>query len=157
MSNDGSVGGLSASIGGGSVVSKCGVTASLRGGLVGGLSAYIDSQVSNCFTRGSINGISVDEWAGLGGFVYQAYSESYINKCYAAMCINDYAENSSVGGFAAYKDNDAIISGCYYDSDISGQSDTGRGTPKTTAEMQDQATYIDWDFDNIWTMKQGYQ
>ena len=45
-----------------------------------------------------------------------------------------------------------VFTSCYYDSDTSGQSDSNKGTPKSTAEMKSQATYSGWDFDNVWGM-----
>ena len=59
----------------------------------------------------------------------------------------------------------------FYDNAISGQSDTGKGTGKTTAEMKKLATFTDtattglstsWDFNSIWnidtsgTINDGY-
>ena len=47
----------------------------------------------------------------------------------------------------------------FYNNAISGQSDTGKGTGKTTAEMKKLATFTDtattglstsWDYNNIW-------
>ena len=37
-----------------------------------------------------------------------------------------------------------------YDQETSGQSDTGKGEPRTTAEMKTQSTYTDWDFEAVW-------
>lgn len=43
-----------------------------------------------------------------------------------------------------------VVANSYYDSQTSGKSDTGKGTPKTTAEMRRQATFEGWDFVNTW-------
>ena len=63
------------------------------------------------------------------------------------------------------------ITDSFYDTTTSGQSDTGKGTGKTTAEMKTLATFTDtattglstsWDFDTIWnidntsTINNGY-
>ncbi|MCX5681328.1 MAG: hypothetical protein NT079_03505 [Candidatus Omnitrophica bacterium] len=55
----------------------------------------------------------------------------------------------NVGGFAG--DNTSAITGCYYDSDTSGQPDS-YATPKTTAQMMKEATFLasSWDFASIW-------
>ena len=55
-----------------------------------------------------------------------------------------------VGGLVGNNYNE-ITSG-YYDSETSGQSDEGKGEPKTTAEMKQQSTYTGWDFENIWAI-----
>ena len=42
------------------------------------------------------------------------------------------------------------INNSFYDATTSGQSDTGKGIGKTTAEMKTEATFTNWDFDTIW-------
>lgn len=49
----------------------------------------------------------------------------------------------------------------YYDKDISGEESFGReGEGKTTAEMKQKSTFVDWDFENVWgindTINNGY-
>jgi|GEM_PF-1892670 hypothetical protein len=44
---------------------------------------------------------------------------------------------------------------CYYDTDTSGQNDTGTGEPRTTTEMKALNTFINWDFDAIWNLNSG--
>jgi len=45
--------------------------------------------------------------------------------------------------------NTGTVSGSYYDSEVSGQSDA-IGTSKSTADMKLQSTFTDWIFTNIW-------
>jgi hypothetical protein len=47
------------------------------------------------------------------------------------------------------------IIACYYDTQTSGQSDTGKGTPQTTTEMKSQATFQNWDFASLWNINAG--
>ncbi|MCL2844361.1 MAG: hypothetical protein FWE23_02785 [Chitinivibrionia bacterium] len=43
------------------------------------------------------------------------------------------------------------ITNSFFDSEITEQSDNdGRGIPRTTAQMRQQATFIGWDFNDIW-------
>lgn len=44
----------------------------------------------------------------------------------------------------------------YYDSQVSGLSDTGKGEPRTTAEMKTQSTFENWDFGGIWILLNDY-
>ena len=53
----------------------------------------------------------------------------------------------------------------FYDNAISGQSDRGKGTGKTTVEMKKLATFTDtattgistsWDFNSIWNIRHNY-
>ena len=54
------------------------------------------------------------------------------------------------------------ITDSFYDKATSGQSDSGKGTGKTTAQMKTKATFTNWDFDTIWdidtsgTINDGY-
>ena len=41
-----------------------------------------------------------------------------------------------------------------YDSQTTGQSDTGKGIPQTTSEMKISTTFSNWDFENVWGIQQ---
>ncbi|MDD4804465.1 MAG: InlB B-repeat-containing protein, partial [Candidatus Pacebacteria bacterium] len=43
----------------------------------------------------------------------------------------------------------------YWDTQTSGTTTSAKGTGKTTAEMQTQSTFSEWDFTNVWVMN-GY-
>jgi len=47
------------------------------------------------------------------------------------------------------------IHNSYWDIETSGQSSSDGGEGKTTAEMKQQATFIGWDFTNIWDIIEG--
>ena len=47
------------------------------------------------------------------------------------------------------------IHNSYWDIETSGQTTSGGGEGKTTAEMKQQATFIGWDFTNIWDIIEG--
>jgi uncharacterized repeat protein (TIGR02543 family) len=59
---------------------------------------------------------------------------------------------TNVGGLVGEDLSVNGITGSYYDSDVSGMGDTGKGTPKTTAEMKMLTTFSGWDFVNTWKM-----
>ena len=67
--------------------------------------------------------------------------------------------------YAKYKDDFSSVTDSFYDNAISGQSDTGKGTGKTTVEMKKLATFTDrattglstsWDFNSIWNIRHNY-
>ncbi|WP_231637817.1 S-layer homology domain-containing protein [Paenibacillus sp. FSL R5-0912] len=60
-----------------------------------------------------------------------------------------------MGGLVAYLSS-GTISNSFYDSSTTGQTDTRKGTGKTTAEMQDPTTFSDWDFSEDWYMLPGH-
>lgn len=93
----------------------------------------------------------------VGGFVGIDIG-NYTSNCYSIGSVtNSGSYASTTGGFCGY--GGPLVS-CYYDSETSGQSDTGKGVPKTTAEMKQRATFVGWDFDDTWaisaTLNDGY-
>lgn len=139
------------------------------GGLVGWAE---NGTVSNCYATGNI-GSNITTGTRIGGFVGAGLVD--ISNSYATGSVRG---SDAVGGFAggfgwggrtlSYVYSNGAVTGStnvgglvgdiqgtvsstsYYDSQTSGQSDTGKGTPKTTAEMKTQSTFTDWDFGNIW-------
>ncbi len=144
------------------------------GGLVGSANSCT---ISNCYSTGSVNG-----QASIGGLVGRTTNSVTIIDCYSTGNVN--CTNNSGGGLVGSHNESSTISNCYstgyvggagaegglvgrnysstvsnsfYDSETSGQSDnTGKGVPKTTAEMTTDALiynyttniYLDagWDF-----------
>ncbi|MEW6172674.1 MAG: GLUG motif-containing protein, partial [Bacillota bacterium] len=123
------------------------------GGFIGGATSYVESGqrviISNCYAIGSVSGYNK-----IGGFLggTESGTDSLISltNCYST---GNVTGNTQVGGFAGAITN-ATITNCYYDSQTSGQSDIGKGEPRTTDDMtypeNFATTYIDWDFQNIW-------
>jgi len=110
-------------------------TAEVSGGnSVGGLVGFgerTNVYITNSFFAGTVNG-------GLGGMIagYGTVTNSY-----------------SLGTVTGT--SHANFTGCYFDKDVAGSEALIRGIGKTTAEMKTQATFIDWDFDSLWTMVEG--
>lgn len=152
---------------------------------VGGLVGFKDGQVtSNSYSNSNVNGNS----DYIGGLIGYSTFATLINNSYATGNI-DYADGGgALGGLVGGNDNglitftystgfvnttDASIFGgligddntatpttdSYFDLNTSGTS-SGAGTPKTTAEMKNQSTYVGWDFITIWnihpTINDGY-
>lgn len=161
------------------------------GGLVG---ANQQSQIVQCHSSGSVIGESV-----IGGLVGLNASNSLVSNCYAngsvtttdygggliGRClssgnvINSYSVGlvsgtSSLGGMIGVS-NTSTIANSFWDTETSGQSISGGGTGKTTAQMKDVATFTNlttegltepWDLvynpnddvanENIWNIKEGY-
>ena len=102
----------------------------------------------------SYEGGSLDD-IGYIEFYWQAGSNNLpwtpnINK------INNFAISTqgvfdeSVGGFGGVVGTSTFTS-CYYDSEVSGLTDTGKGEPRTTAEMRTRSNYVNWDFSTpVW-------
>jgi hypothetical protein len=108
------------------------------GGLVGqmGYNSTLTSSISDCYCTGNVSG--TDYVSGLVG----VNKSSSITNSYSACNVT---ATTNAAGLVSFNMN-STIANCFYDSNTSGQSDTGKGTPKTTAEMKTQSTFTGWDF-----------
>ncbi len=117
---------------------------SIRGGYnVGALVGYMGynsirtSSISDCYCTGEISGISY-----AGGLVGVNQTSGIMNS-YSTCKVTALTD---AAGLLALNLN-STIANCFYDKNTSGQSDnSGKGTPKTTAELKEQNTFTGWDF-----------
>jgi len=125
------VGGL---VGGnlGGVVTKSFSTSGVIGDdYVGGLVGDNQGTVSNSYSIGSVTG----EWY-VGGLVGDNDSLGIVSNSYASGSVTGY---SFVGGLVG--SNWGTVSNSFWDTDASGMNESDGGTGKTTAEMNDIATF----------------
>ena len=126
-------------------------SSSYAGGLVGDASSTGSDWINNCFATGEVNGNGTA--TAVGGLV--GYIDSVdLNYCYSIGLVID--GSSDTGGLVGLADGTTVISSCYYDSNTSGQSDTGKGVPLSTALMKQESTYVGWDFDTVWDIDGNY-
>jgi len=111
------------------------------GGLVGGS----EGTVSQSYSTGSVSGVNY-----VGGLVGYNYRGT-VSESYSTGSVSGYEE---VGGLVGYND-EGTVSDSYWDIETSGQSSSDGGTGKTTAQMKQQATYLGWDFVNVWAINEG--
>ncbi len=143
----------------------------LRG--IGGIAGSSDGHISNCYVTGSIS--AGHNSLFLGGLVGDTRMGT-IRDCYARVEISAASGTESIGGLAGYDymctivncyavgrirtDNtcDDIgglltasgsgVSGCFWDVQVSGVTESDAGTGLPTADMHDRQTFLDagWDF-----------
>jgi len=119
---------------------------------------------TNCYATGHIK--KAGQFSA--GFMYMAMAElgsqqkTEATNCYSAVKLDYTMENPTIddlGGFVQFIDVDlqeepaGIFTDCFYDSEYEGIDFSAAGTAKTTAQMKDQATFTNWDFENavgIW-------
>ena len=109
------------------------------GGLVGFSSASFEdkSVIEGCMVSGYVEGK-----ANVGGLV-EAMSVGDVYKSFSECIVKGFRD---VGGLVGKSADHTAITSSYYDSETTGQSDdTGKGEPKTTAEMKQAATFEGWD------------
>jgi len=128
---------------------------------------YFDTKVTDSYATGAVRGDNI-----VGGLI--GYNEGTLLRCYCTGAVTTSGwvppskPNYSVGGLVAIDKSVAKwdIRGCFWDTMTSGMTKSAGGTGKSTAEMQDVATYLaaGWDFagetangtDDLWKMsKEG--
>jgi hypothetical protein len=116
------------------------------GGLVG---MNYEGVISNVYATGAVIGNS-DDSINIGGLIGYDYSGTLTN-AYATGVITGESE---VGGLIGYSDI-SFVTSSYWNIETSNQITSCYGTGKTTVEMKQQATFVGWDFTNIWTIEEG--
>jgi len=118
---------------------------------------------------GNINGGKIHNNYATGNVIYEGTATGTFiggftgsNTGSTVQIVNGYAAGKVVGtgdsngGFVGIGTGSNITSS-YYDTEVAEMSDTGKGAPQTTSEMQTASTFINWDFDNIWSIKEGLE
>lgn len=136
------------------------VTLSNSGADVGGLVGENNGYISNSYSRADVSRTNSE--SRIGGLVGYNSGSGTITKCFSTGSVP-----SGGGGFCGA--NGTTITHCFYDANTSGRSDTGKGEPKTTAEMTTEAQnninnfYIlaGWDFkgvgsEGIWNIQSDF-
>ncbi len=151
---------------GGTLVEKCFATGninptglSLDSSLAGfgGLIGRMDSgQILNSYALGTVKGVAL---GGPAGALVGLMINGEINKCLSAGAISNSSHKGGVAGrFVA-----GTFVDTYWDSSTTGMANTYQGSggeaagtrAKTTSESQQQATYSNWDFVNVWQINEG--
>lgn len=136
--------------GGSSVVSNCiaysGVITSSNN-YSGGIVAYSTRPVLNCYSLVAVAGTYHS-----GGLVGRMESNTITNS-YSKGAVTG---TSNIGGLVGSK-NTGTASDSFWDTQTSNQANSALGTGKTTAEMQTQDTYTNWDFTTpIWIIESDH-
>jgi len=85
----------------------------------------------------------------VGGLV--GYNIGSISYSYATGSVSG---TNYVGGLVGYAHSAGSISYSYWDYETSGQTWSGGGIGMSTVEMKQEATFVGWDFVNIWGIKE---
>ena len=115
------------------------------GGLVG---MSLGGSVRDSFAQGAVTGN--DNLGGLVGFAhFGSIGGNDISRCFATGLVQSAPNPAYAGGLIGRLYSEVTLVSSYYDSITSGQSDTGKGEPRTTAEMIAGAPgdeiYFGWD------------
>ena len=129
-----------------------------RNNALGGLVGSNHGSMINCYSTGRVSGRGT-EWGGVGGLA--GHNWAHIMNCYSTGTVdmNDY-----VGGLVG-NSHDGDVSGCFWDTETSGQVTSAGGIGLDTGAMNQIQTYLNvgWDWigeiengtSQIWLMPQG--
>ncbi len=166
----GNVGGLVGDNNGGSMIDNSYSIGTVKGNEnIGGLAGFNGGgKINVSYSEMTVTGIK-----NIGGFVGQNSNDGIINNSYSTgTVVGEHYVGGFIGwnlGTISYSYSIGIVAGvsftggfagidrgnitfCYYNKETSRQSDTGKGEGKTTAEMKLKATFVGWDFVNIWNI-----
>jgi filamentous hemagglutinin family protein len=87
-----------------------------------------------------------------GGLVGMTLSNTHIINSYSSSAVSG---EGILGGLVGYFYNPNTITNSYWDTQTSGRATSAGGVGKTTAQMQQQATFTGWDFTNTWRIAEG--
>lgn len=178
------LGGIVGSSGFGTI-NNCYVTGNVSGGdncaEIGGLVGFVvQSTITNCYTTASVSaGEDANNLGGLVGY----FATGRIFNCYATSSLSGGNSSKGLGGLVG--SNGSTISNCYATGSVSGGEDAndlgglvgtnwGRtincffltpsdgggpdnrvGVSLTKKRMKQQASFVDWDFDDTWIISEG--
>jgi len=117
------------------------------GGLVGRFLTSTD--LADAYSRAAVSGVnSVGGLAGHmtagGGGLRRGYSVGAVS-----------GTGSDIGGLIGLHSSGSVAQS-YWDSDTSGQAQSGGGTGQSTAAMQQRATFTGFDFQTAWRIDEGH-
>jgi hypothetical protein len=162
------VGGLVGYVEWGGIVRKSYSTADVQGTrCVGGLvGIHITGIIEQCYAIGNVSAVSDS-----GGLIGQLYiSNAIVRNSFATGNVsgtnsgglsgstwfsgtrieNSYSLSNNPNGLNS---GSPVIVNSYFDKDLSVSS---KVQGRTTEAMHNQTTYVDWDFDTIWVIEDGY-
>jgi hypothetical protein len=152
-----------------SVISNCSFIGSISGtnalgGLVGYCGLCVDAyvcaecpygKIENCCSSGVVTG-GDDSSAvgGLIGFLWQVSTPlgSDVNRCYSAAVVTVGNNSSDIGGLVGRNWTNSIYNSFFLQGSW---PDNNCGQPLTNEQMKQQASFVGWDFNNIWRISQG--
>ncbi len=106
------------------------------------MSGCVDPFGNSLYARGAASGPE-----DVGGLVGLNGEIASITNCYST---GRPSGDLNIGGLVGYGNPNGTVTDCYWDMTTSEIGDSAAGTGKNTDQMKQQATYENWDFDEVW-------
>jgi len=115
----------------------------------GGLIGLSQGKIENCYATGDVTGVM-----NVGGLVGSAPATNEVVNSYSTGKVTGTVA-FTVGGFmGGFPGSGGTVISSYWDTETSEQTTSIAGEGKTTTEMKQQATFVGWDFSDIWTIEE---
>jgi hypothetical protein len=121
-------------------------TITAANGNVGGLLGYANNSGSSTTISNCYSWVSISAAGTLAGFIANSNSMHFTN-CYASGQINDTGDSNTAGFI--YQASSANFTGVYWDSQTTGEATSDGGVGRTTAQMQQLATFSGWSISTV--------
>jgi hypothetical protein len=147
------VGGLVGSNAYGGFISRCYSTTNVTGNdawQYGGLAGrnIRGAIIEDCYATGNVTG--THKVGGLVGDNMHGALGGYVARCYSTGRVI-----GNGGGLIGYNWENGITYDSYWDINTSGKSSSKGGTGKTTTQMMQRATFVNWNFVDVWDIDEG--
>jgi len=137
-----------------------GTVTSITGSDVGNIGSFTgmvrpSGSVTNCYSTVDVT-FGEPGWDNQGGFVGNISGP--VTNCYYSGIVTVAGDDGLGGGF--YGNGEGTLTSCYFNVEvggIAGLDSAGSTTEggRTTDEMTQEATYVDWDFADVWSIDEG--
>jgi hypothetical protein len=92
--------------------------------------------------KNKVGGLVGDNtWGSYGGYIKNCYSTGHVT--------------GSGGGLVGYNYQGGVTYDSYWDKETSGKTSSHGGAGRNTSQMMQQATFMGWDFDEVWGIVEG--
>lgn len=114
---------------------------------VGGVAGLSQGNIENSYNAGRVDGTSY-----VGGITSILAAESVVVHAFS---VGPVLASESAGAIVAADTAPERLVGAHFDSTTTGrpESDVGNGWP--TTQMFQQATFVGWDFQSVWSIQEG--
>ncbi len=129
---------------------------------VGGVAGYNSGKINDCYNRGNVTADAVGNDVNAGGVVGNNFNKGSVDNCYST---GSLSSGTTLGGVAGNVASTATITNTFWNNESSQTLNgyqftpalrmgigigTGSATGLSTAQMKQQASFTNFDFDAIW-------
>jgi hypothetical protein len=117
----------------------------------GDITSAEQGRIYDAYAIGPVSG--ADRVGGFAGAHFGApVLGSVMERCYSK---GNVTGSTNTGGLIGFVAPPHSVVSSYWDKQTSGQANSADGLGRTTLQMMQQASYVNWDFLNVWHIQEG--